>query len=153
MNRLKKSIITGAAAWASLILGVTAAPAEEQPAPAGEQPESAVPSAVSMMGMAAGPLTANPKPISFEAGPLGPVSVSGVVSGLGLWQSNKFPDQQHSQASLSNGQVFFQKNEGLFQYFVQVGAYTLPVLGAPYFSTATTTGDFFGPVPVAFAKA
>jgi hypothetical protein len=152
MNRLKKSIITAAAAWALLGLGPTIVRAEEQPAPAGEQPESAVPSPVSMLGMAAGSLTANPKPISFDAGPLGPVLVSGVVSGLGLWQNNKFPDQQHSQASLSNGQVFFQKNEGLFQYFLQVGAYTFPTLGAPYFSTATTTGDFFGPVPVAFAK-
>jgi len=103
-------------------------------------------------GHGAGSLTANPNPITFEAGPLGPVLVSGVVSGLGLWQNNKFPDQQHSQASLSNGQVFFQKNDGLFQYFVQVGAYTLPALGTPYFSTATTTGDFFGPVPVAFAS-
>jgi hypothetical protein len=139
MNRLKKSIITGAAAWALLGLGPTIGRAEEQPAPAGEQPESAVPSAVSMLGMAAGSLTANPNPISFDAGPLGPVLVSGVVSGLGLWQNNKFPDQQHSQASLSNGQVFFQKNEGLFQYFLQVGAYTFPTLGAPYFSTATTT--------------
>jgi hypothetical protein len=146
MNKLKKRIITGAAvACALLSLGATVAPAEEQPAPAGEQPESAVPAPVSMMGMAAGSLTANPNPISFDAGPLGPVSVSGVVSGLGLWQNNKFPDQQHSQASLSNGQVFLQKNDGLFQYFVQVGAYTLPALGTPYFSTATTTGDFFGP--------
>src|SRR6266481_4338683 len=152
MNRFKKSIITAAAAWALLGLGPAIGRAEEQPAPAGEQPESAVPAPVSMMGMAAGSLTANPNPITFEAGPLGPVLVSGVVSGLGLWQNNKFPDQQHSQASLSNGQVFFQKNDGLFQYFVQVGAYTLPALGTPYFSTGKTTGDFFGPVPVAFAK-
>ena len=157
---IKKSIIGGvAAAWALLGCGPDIARADdqpaaagEQPAPAGEQPESAVPAPVSMMGMAAGSLTTNPNPITFEAGPLGPVLVSGVVSGLGLWQNNKFPDQQHSQASLSNGQVFFQKNDGLFQYFVQVGAYTLPALGTPYFSTATTTGDFFGPVPVAFAK-
>src|SRR6266403_1619438 len=139
MNRLKKSIITGAAAWALLGFGATVAPAEEQPAPAGEQPESAVPAPVSMMGMAAGSLTANPKPITFEAGPLGPVLVTGVVSGLGLWQNNKFPDQQHSQASLSNGQVFLQKNDGLFQYFLQVGAYTLPSLGTPYFSSAPST--------------
>src|SRR6266446_6036296 len=153
MNKLKKRIITGAAvACALLSLGATVAPAEEQPAPAGEQPESAVPAPVSMLGMAAGSLTANPNPISLDLGPLGPVSVTGVVSGLGLWQNNKFPDQQHSQASLSNGQVFLQKNDGLFQYFLQVGAYTLPALGSPYFSTATTTGDFFGPVPVAFAK-
>jgi hypothetical protein len=152
MNRLKKSIITAAVAWTSLILGGPAAPAEEaaeQPAPAGEQP--AAPTAMTTPAMT-GPLAANPNPMSFDAGPLGPVYVTGAVSGLGLWQNNKFPDQQHSQASLSNGQVFLQKTEGLFQYFLQVGAYTFPTLGAPYFSTATTTGDFFGPVPVAYAK-
>jgi hypothetical protein len=152
MNKLQKGILTGAAAWASLILGVTAAPAQEkaeQPATIEEQP--AAPTAMTTPAMT-GPLVANPNPMSFDAGPLGPVYVTGAVSGLGLWQNNKFPDQQHSQASLSNGHVFIQKNEGLFQYYIDVGAYTLPVLGAPYFSTATTTGDFYGPVPMAWAK-
>ena len=60
--------------------------------------------------------------MSVDAGFLGPVYVTGAVSGLGLWQNNKFPDQQHSQASLSNGQLFLQKPEGLFQYFLAVGA-------------------------------
>jgi hypothetical protein len=153
MNRFKKSIITGAGAWALLALGITAAPAqqsEEQPA---EKPgeEQAAPTAMAIPGMSA-PLTANPNPMSVDAGFLGPVYVTGAVSGLGLWQNNKFPDQQHSQASLSNGQLFLQKPEGLFQYFLAVGAYTFPALGAPYFSTGTTVGDFFGPVPMAFAK-
>src|SRR6266576_5318967 len=152
MNKLKKSLITGSAAWASLLLGITAAPAQEkaeQPAAAEEQP--AAPTAMTTPAMT-GPLAANPNPMSFDAGPLGPVYVTGAVSGLGLWQNNKFPDQQHSQASLSNGQLSFQKIDGLFQYYVQVGAYTIPALGAPYFSKATTVGDFFGPVPMAWAK-
>jgi Putative beta-barrel porin-2, OmpL-like. bbp2 len=55
-------------------------------------------------------------------------------------------------ADLSNGQFFFQKTDGLFQYFVQLGAYTLPALGTPFVHTAKTTGDFYGPVPQAFAK-
>ena len=98
-----------------------------------------------------GPLAANPNPMNFDAGPLGPVYLTGAVSGLGLWQNNKFPDQQQAQASLSNGQVFLQKTKGLFQYYLDVGAYTIPTLGAPYFST-TTVGDFYGPVPMAWAK-
>src|ERR1700730_4784336 len=152
MNRLKKSIITGAVAWASLILGGSVAPAQEkaeEPFRAEEQP--AAPTAMTTPAMT-GPLAANPNPMSFDAGPVGPVYVTGAVSGLGLWQNNKFPDQQHSLASLSNGQVFVQKTDGLFQYFLDVGAYTFPALGAPYFSTGTTVGDFFGPVPMAFAK-
>src|ERR1700745_3631204 len=149
MNKLKNSIIGGTVACALLGLAATVALAEEQPAPAAEQP--AAPTAMTTPAMT-GPLAANPNPLSYDAGPLGPVYVTGAVSGLGLWQNNKFPDQQHSQASLSNGQVFLQKTEGLFQYFLDVGAYTFPALGSPYFSTATTTGDFFGPVPVAYAK-
>ena len=51
---------------------------------------------------------------------------------------------------MSNGQFFFQKPEGLFQYFVQVGAYTIPSLGTPYVNTHEATGDFSGPLPVAY---
>ena len=46
----------------------------------------------------------------------------------------------------------FQKTDGLFQYYVQVGAYTIPALGTPYFNTNKATGDFFGPLPMAWAK-
>jgi hypothetical protein len=100
----------------------------------------------------AGPLAANPNPISFDAGPLGPVYLTGIVSPLGLWQNNPLPGDQRSLASLSNGQFFFQKTDGLFQYFVQVGAYTLPALGTPYVNTPKATGDFYGPLPQAFVK-
>jgi hypothetical protein len=159
-KKLKKSIILGiAVVWASLGLGATVPLADEQPpageqpaAPGGEQPPSAVPSAVSMLGMAAGSLTTNPSPISLDLGPLGTTYFTGAVSGLGLWESNPFPTDQRAIASLSNGQVFVQKTDGLFQYFIQVGAYTLPALGMPYFGTEKTTGDFYGPLPVAFAK-
>jgi hypothetical protein len=155
MNKLKKSIITGAcAAWALFGCGAAGVLADEKP---GEEPaekpaeQPAAPTAMTTPGMSV-PLTANPNPMSVDAGFLGPVYVTGAVSGLGLWQNNKAPDQEHSLASLSNGQVFVQKTDGLFQYFLDVGAYTFPALGAPYFSTATTVGDFFGPVPVAYAK-
>jgi hypothetical protein len=140
------------------LFGVGAAAAQEvSPAPgnqppAAEQPESAVPSAVSMLGMAAGSLTANPNPITFDAGPLGPVNLSGVVSGLGLWQNNPFPGDQRSLASLTNGQFIFQKTDGFFQYFVQAGAYTLPALGTSYINTPRATGDFYGPLPQAFIQ-
>jgi hypothetical protein len=120
-----------------------------QPAAAEEQP--AAPTAMTTPTMV-GPLAANPNPMSFDAGPLGPVYVTGAVSALGLWQNNKFPGDQHSLASLSNGQFMFQKTEGLFQYFVQAGAYTLPALGTPYVNTPKATGDFYGALPQAFIK-
>jgi Putative beta-barrel porin-2, OmpL-like. bbp2 len=122
----------------------TPAPAEQPAAPPG-------PTAMTTPAMA-GPLAANPDPFHFDAGFLGPVYVTGAVSGLGLVQSNPVPGDHTGSASLSNGQVFIQKTDGLFQYFVQVGAYTLPALGTPYFNTAKATGDFYGPLPQAFIK-
>ena len=147
----------GAISGALLGLGATVAYAQdqpasgEQPAPAGEQPAPAAPTAMTTPALT-GPLVANPNPTSFDLGPLGPVYWTGVVSGLGLWQNNVFPGDQHSLASLSNGQFSFQKTDGLFQYYLQVGAYTIPTLGAPYINTAAATGDFFGPLPLAWLK-
>ena len=122
---------------------------DQKPPAAPEQPVA--PTAMTMPAMA-GPLAANPDPFKLDAGPLGPVYVTGVVSGLGLTQTNRFALDHTSTASLSNGQVFIQKTDGVFQYFVQVGAYTLPALGSPYFNTGKFTGDFFGPLPQAFLK-
>jgi hypothetical protein len=144
-------------AFACTMLSAAVLPAQAQTGydqsagqlPSGEQP--AAPTALTTPVMP-GPLTANPNPMSFDAGPLGPVYLTGVVSGLGLWQNNTFPGDQHSLASLSNGQFFFQKTDGLFQYYVQVGAYTIPALGTPYFNTNKATGNFFGPLPMAWAK-
>jgi len=150
MNIFKKSIIPGVVcAWASLGLDANLVLADEQPAPAPEQP--AAPTAMTTPALT-GPLVANPNPASFDLGFLGPVYYNGFISGLGMWQNNVFPGDQRVLASLSNGQFSFQKNDGLFQYYVQVGAYTIPTLGAPYFNVLTTTGDFFGPVPIAWAK-
>ena len=43
------------------------------------------------------------------------------------WQDNHVPGDDIGQAALSNGQIFIQKADGKFQYFIEVGAYTLPV--------------------------
>jgi hypothetical protein len=141
---VKKGIISGAAtACAIFWVGSPLAWAENND----NQP--AAPTAMTTPAMN-GPLVANPNPTSFDAGPFGPVYMTGAISGLGLWQNNIAPGDQHSLASLSNGQFFFQKPEGLLQYFVEVGAYTIPSLGTPYVNTHEATGDYFGPLPVAY---
>lgn len=151
MKRMKNLCVSVVAfAGALLVVGVGGPFAQEaQPAAAEEKPPT--PTAMTTPVMP-GPLTANPNPMNFDLGPLGPVYLTGAVSGLGLWQNNIAPGDQHSLASLSNGQFFFQKIDGLFQYFVQVGAYTIPALGTPYFNTPKATGDFYGPLPLAWAK-
>ena len=99
-----------------------------------------------------GPLVANPNPLSFED-PLGSkIYLTGVISGLGMVQSNPVPPDKMSRADLSNGQFMLQKTDGLFQFFVQAGGYALPAVGAPYISVQRGTGDFFSPVPVVYGK-
>src|SRR6516164_1973395 len=156
MNNLKKNIIASAyTAWVLVGYGAHISRADDQPAPAGEQggEQPASPTSTAMTTPAlTGPLVANPNPMSLDLGPFGSAYFTGIVSGLGMWQNNVFPGDQHALASLSNGQFSFQKTDGFFQYYLQIGAYTIPDLGLPYFNVLTTTGDFFGPVPLAWAK-
>src|SRR5215471_8076346 len=100
--------VVGIAAVAAL--GSIASPALAQaPAapPAAEAP--ATPTSPLTQPSMAGPLTANPTPIKFEAGPLDTVYVTGVASGLALFQSDKVPGDHTAIADISNGQVIVQK--------------------------------------------
>src|ERR1035437_6973443 len=71
-----------------------------------------------------GPLQDLP-PAIFDAGPFGKVAVNGILSGMGLWQSNHIPGDDSTQAALSNGQVFLQRTDGWFQFYLQAGAYNI----------------------------
>src|ERR1017187_9793854 len=51
-----------------------------------------------------GPLAGSP-PIILEAGPRGKLTLSGIVSGLGLFKSNSVPGNRGAEATLSNGQI------------------------------------------------
>jgi hypothetical protein len=98
-----------------------------------------------------GPLQAAP-PIVFDGGPLGKLDLNGIVSGMGLSQGNHIPGDDAGQAALSNGQVFIQKTTGWWQFYVQAGAYNILALGTPFLPTDKALTDFYGPVPVAYAK-
>lgn len=98
-----------------------------------------------------GPLQQLP-PAMFNAGPFGDIAVNGVVSGLGLWQDNHVPGDEPTQAALSNGQVFIQKADGWFQFYLQAGAYNIPALGTAFLPTDRTMSEFFGAVPVGYVK-
>ncbi|HTV87928.1 MAG TPA: outer membrane beta-barrel protein [Stellaceae bacterium] len=102
----------------------------------------------------AGPLVANPNPLNFPAGPLGPVYFNGAISGMGLFQSSPetYLGDHGADFDISNGLVSLQNTSGWFQFFVQAGIYSFPALGTAYLHADRTTGDFFGPVPVAYGK-
>lgn len=69
-----------------------------------------------------------------------------------MWTGNYVAGDNGAQAGLSNGQVFIQKADGRFQFYLQAGAYNLAALGTPYLQTDKTMSKLFGPVPVAFGK-
>jgi len=141
------------------------APAEGQQAPAqapaadssgqaaGQAPASApsTPQPLPSPTMTAPLQTAAP-PHTFNAGPFGTVAITGILSGMGLTQSNWMPGDQSTHWDLSNGQIFLQKTTGWWQFYLQGGAYNLPDLGVPYIKTTDTLKQFFGPLPVAYLK-
>jgi hypothetical protein len=98
-----------------------------------------------------GPLS-NLPPAMFSAGPFGDIAVNGFLSGMGMVQTNHVPGDNTDQAALSNGQVFIQKTDGWFQFYLQAGGYNIPALATPYLDTQKTISDLWGPLPVAFVK-
>jgi hypothetical protein len=98
-----------------------------------------------------GPLAQQP-PATLDAGPLGKISVNGIVSGMGMLQGNHFAGDSVGDAALSNAQIFIQKTDGWFQFYIQAGAYTVPDLATPFINTAQSMSDFWGAVPVAYVK-
>src|ERR1700761_2795858 len=97
-------------------------------------------------GAAAGAITANPNPISFDAG-FGKIVGSGQVSGLGFYQSNAtdlLPGDDESALDVDNALIPVQKSDGMFQFYVQAGLYSFPTVGVPY-DKATDQNSFLGP--------
>lgn len=98
-------------------------------------------------------LTANPTPENFDFGPwIGKVYVTGVVSGLGFWQSNPVPGNNAGDADISNGMVFVQNASGPVQFAAQVGIYSIPALSEPYTRASDLNSLLWGPLPQAYVK-
>jgi hypothetical protein len=154
MTGSKRLLCTAGFVFTTAIAG--SALADQTPAPAPAAPAAPAPSPMPWPGMSAG-LAANPNPANFDAGPLGKITVDGVVSGVGFWQSNPTSDfygrlNRDGYADLSNGQVIINKSTGVLQFYVQAGIYSIPDLGTPYYKSSQATHDLFGPVPQGFLK-
>ena len=153
LNRILQSMAGAAMAMALMAGAQTPAP----PAPAPQPPDaaaaarsSAAPAPLSTFVLT-GPLQWLP-PATFDAGPLGKLSVNGIMTGFSVFQNNSVPGDDAAQATLSNGQIFIQKADGKFQYYVQAGVYTMPTLSVPFVNAQNTVNNFYGPVPVAYLK-
>jgi hypothetical protein len=160
MKRILRTTLPRGAATLAMaaagVFGTALSASAQQPAPLVPPPPVVAPEAPASTAMTTpsmtGPLVANPNPWNFDAGPVGKVYVTGVVSGLGLAQQNATPGDKGLHPDVSNAQAIVQTTEGLIQFYAQAGLYSFPALGLPYVSAWRTTGDYFTPVPVAYVK-
>jgi hypothetical protein len=132
----------------------TAAAPQDQGAPpaAAAAPATTAPAPMPLPTPAmSGPL-ATGIPHELPAGPFGKIEVTGILSGIGLFGDNPVVHGDEGHVDLSNAQVFIQKTSGWFQFFLQGGAYNLPVVGVPFLKTSDTTKFLYGPFPVGYAK-
>jgi len=174
MNRsMSKSLRWGVAGIAVLAVGpfgsMTAAMAQT-PAPAPTEAPAAAPAEAPAAPTSpltspslSGPLTLSTTPYNFEAAGLGHIYVSGVLSGLGLFQTDptnvffqgKLRHDNTSNIDISNGTLIAQKIDGFFQFYAQGGVYSFPSLGVNYNVTnkaVTTYNTDFGAAPVVYGK-
>ena len=76
--------------------------------------------------------------------------MDGLLSGLGLAQSNPVSGDRDAALDISSAQIFVQKTDGLVQFYVQAGAYAIPDLGVAYrhhTDAGSTWGDYFDALP------
>jgi hypothetical protein len=154
---MKRTVSFAAAltlAWLELGSAPAWAQATPAPAPAAAPAPAPAPetSPVSMPAMSA-TLAGNVKPLKVDAGPLGSLYVTGVLSVMGQYESNYvFPDEHRAMVDLTNGQVVVQKVDGPIQFYAEAGAYSFPAVGTPYLRAGHTTDLTFGGLPVWFVK-
>jgi hypothetical protein len=91
-------------------------------------------------------------PHELPAGPFGKIEITGILSGIGLFGNNPVVHGDEGHVDLSNAEIFIQKTSGWFQFFLQGGAYNLPVVGVPFLNTSNTTKFTYGPFPVGYVK-
>jgi hypothetical protein len=167
MNNAKKNVLAGGVLMAGLTgFGAAAALADEAapPAPGAASAEApaAAPASPLIAPSITGPLAIQQPPTSYDFG-YGPIYLNGIGSGMFQWQNNVvpnvFPGNRAALADLSNGQLFLQKTDGLIQFFVQGGSYSISALGTPYISNALATsgsqspaGNLWGWFPQGFLK-
>jgi hypothetical protein len=97
------------------------------------------------------PLSANASPMSVDVAG-SKIYVSGQLTGLGLTQNNSIPGDKDGRIDLSNAQLEIQKTDGVLQFYVQAGAYSLPSLGTPYVKATDLADLTYHYVPTAYVK-
>lgn len=98
-----------------------------------------------------GPLSNNPNPYSVDVGG-SKIYISGQLTGMGLTQDHSIAGDKDTRVDLTNAQLEVQKTDGVFQFYVQAGAYSTPSLGAGYVKAADLPDLTYHYVPNAYVK-
>jgi len=139
----------------------TAAAAASSPAPvaaATPVPPLTTPAMAGPLLMASPNEINLPKYVPFLAELPAPIAtlfdfdVNGIVSGIGIFQNHAVVGDPYNRLDFSNAEAFIQKADGVIQYFLQVGGYSIPALGTPYVNLSKAVNKLYGPLPVAFLK-
>jgi hypothetical protein len=86
-----------------------------------------------------GPLAVNLKPESFDVPDFGKIYVSGAVTAIALADTPYPSSEKGAYADLSNAQVFVQKVDGAFQFFLDAGTYSFRPSECPTRNPAART--------------
>jgi hypothetical protein len=78
--------------------------------------------------------------------------VNGVVSGIGIFQNHAVVGDPYNRLDFSNAEAIIQKADGVIQYYLQVGGYSIPALGTPYVNLAKAVNRLYGPLPEGYIK-
>jgi hypothetical protein len=154
---MSRTALTGSAALAAItwiaLTGPASADDQTAPPPPAPAPAAAAPAPAPLSSPAMGAtLSGNPNPFSVDAGPLGKVYVGGVLSGLGMVQTNHSPFDRSDLADIANGQVFIQTTSGPVQFYLNAGVYSLPALGTAYVHAIDVTKNAYSAIPMAYVK-
>ncbi len=88
-----------------------------------------------------------PQPMTVDGGPLGALQFSGGVDGFSFVNSNPDIGDKTAGAALSNALLTLQKNRGILQFTIEVGATSAQTLGyAPI--TAAPGANYFPQSPL-----
>ena len=156
MNTLKLLLCAGGATLSLAYAGLAFADDQTTPpATAPTSPPAPTPPPYPSMGPT---LSNNANSSTFDAGPLGKLTVNGDISGVFFGQSNPGFNtwdgvrNPSAIADLTNGMVTIQKDDGPVQFVVQAGLYSFPVLGTGYIKSTDTPEATFGYLPVGYVK-
>jgi len=101
-------------------------------------------------------LPAMPPSINIQAGPLGQLSVGGILSVNGRAQSNTYPVSgpagKNFSANVTDGLISVAKTSGFLWFYLEAGAYNFYGVGQPAMSTTAMMAATFGPLPLAYLQ-